>query len=249
MFNRIYNESNLDTMKRISDGTINGIITSPPYNITTKRKDNYYKNGYSDIDNLSEEDYITTRMNEFVEFDRILRSDGVICYNMSYHHLNPILPLKLINMVENDTNLSLVDMIAWKKPNSIPFQSSPTRLSRVVENVFILAHKDFKKSFVTNKTISSINEKTGQKFFKHYVNYIEARNNDGIKSKLKASYSTDLVLQLIDIYFPKDSLIYDPFSGLGTTVKSCMMSGRKYIGSELDEEIFNDSMENIKGVN
>ncbi len=34
------------------------IICSPPYNITTKRKDNYYNNGYSDIDNLSEEDYM-----------------------------------------------------------------------------------------------------------------------------------------------------------------------------------------------
>jgi len=247
MTNNIFNESNLETMKRIPDNTLNGIITSPPYNISTKRKDNYYNHGYSDIDNLSEEEYIKTRMNEFNEFSRILRSDGVICYNMSYHHLNPILPLKLINMVENDTNLSLVDMIAWKKPHSMPFQSSPTNLSRIVENIFVLAHTDFTKKFITNKTVSSINEKTNQKFYKHYVNYIEAKNNDGFKSKLKASFSTDLVLQLIDIYYPKESLIYDPFSGIGTTAKACIISGRNYIGSELDKEIFEDSKVNIKG--
>ena len=150
-------------------------------------------------------------------------------------------------MVENDTNLSLVDMIAWKKPHSMPFQSSPTNLSRIVENIFVLAHTDFTKKFITNKTVSSINEKTNQKFYKHYVNYIEAKNNDGFKSKLKASFSTDLVLQLIDIYYPKESLIYDPFSGIGTTDKACIISGRNYIGSELDKEIFEDSKVNIKG--
>jgi len=39
MKNKIFNENNIDTMNRISDGSISGIITSPPYNITSKRKD------------------------------------------------------------------------------------------------------------------------------------------------------------------------------------------------------------------
>lgn len=39
MINKIYNENNIDIMKRIPDNFISGIITSPPYNITTKRKD------------------------------------------------------------------------------------------------------------------------------------------------------------------------------------------------------------------
>ena len=52
MINKIFNESNLETMLKITDKSISGIITSPPYNITSKRKDGYYNNGYSDIDNL-----------------------------------------------------------------------------------------------------------------------------------------------------------------------------------------------------
>lgn len=247
MVNKIFNESNLDTMKKILDDSISGIITSPPYNITTKRKDMYYDNGYSESDNLSEEDYISIRLKEFNEFSRIVRPGGVICYNMSYHHLNPILPLKLITIVHNDTNLTLVDIISWKKPHSIPFQTSPTKLSRIVENIYILTHKDNINNFITNKQISSINKRTGQKFYKNYINYIEAKNNDGFKSKLKSSFSTELVLKLIDIYFPKDSIIYDPFSGIGTTPKGCILSNRKYIGSELDKEIFEDSIKNIKG--
>lgn len=46
------------------------------------------------------------------------------------------------------------------------------------------------------------------------MNYIEARNNDGYQCQLKASFSQDLLNQLINIYFPKGSLIYDPFTGI-----------------------------------
>ena len=84
--------------------------------------------------------------------------------------------------------------------------------------------------------MSSFNEKTGQKFYKNYVNLIEAKNNDGYKCKLKASYSQELVDKIIDIYFKSGSLIYDPFSGIGTTQLSCIKNHCYYIGSELDKE-------------
>ena len=42
MENKIFNENNIITMSNISDKSISGIITSPPYNISTKRKDTYY---------------------------------------------------------------------------------------------------------------------------------------------------------------------------------------------------------------
>ena len=95
--NIIYNEDNLITMSRIPDKSISGIITSPPYNITTKRKDSYYNNGYSDSDNLSESEYLERRTLEFKEFSRIIDDRGVICYNISYHNENPILPTLLMD--------------------------------------------------------------------------------------------------------------------------------------------------------
>ena len=56
--NQIYNEPNMDTMLKMQDNFLDGIITSPPYSICSKRKDMYYDNGYSSIDGLSEEDYL-----------------------------------------------------------------------------------------------------------------------------------------------------------------------------------------------
>ena len=76
--NKIYNEDNSLTMSNMPDKFISGVITSPPYNISTKRSDCYYNNGYSDTDNLSEKQYLTLRTNEFKEFERILKDDGLI---------------------------------------------------------------------------------------------------------------------------------------------------------------------------
>ena len=101
MKNNIFNENNLVTMSKLSDSSISGIITSPPYNITSKRKDIYYNNGYSDIDGLTEEEYLRVRVNEFMQFSRILEDTGVICYNISYHNENPILPTLLMAKIHN----------------------------------------------------------------------------------------------------------------------------------------------------
>ena len=244
--NIIYNEDNLITMSRIPDKSISGIITSPPYNITTKRKDSYYNNGYSDNDNLSESEYLERRTLEFKEFSRIIDDKGVICYNISYHNENPILPTLLMSKIHNETDLTVADIITWKKSNAIPFQTSPTKLSRICELVYVIVKKEHLHDFNTNKQVSKINKKTNQKFYKNYTNLIEAKNNDGVKCKLKASFSQDFVKSLLEIYFPDDSLIYDPFMGIGTTARACKSNNRNYIGSELDKEHFDISQTFLK---
>ena len=177
--NKNYNENCLDTMARMEDNFIDGIITSPPYNINTERSDCYYNNGYSKLDGLSENEYLKVRANEFKEFSRVINDTGVICYNISYAKENPILPTLLVAKIHNETDLTIADIICWKKQNAIPFQTSPTKLSRITELIYVFVKKQHLHTFKTNKEVSKVNEKTGQKFYKNYVNYIEARNNDG----------------------------------------------------------------------
>ena len=245
----IYNENCKNTLSRIEDNFIDGIITSPPYNINTERSDCYYNNGYSELDGLSEEDYLEVRCEEFKEFSRVIKEDGVICYNISYAKENPILPTLLVSKIHNETDFTLADIICWKKKTAIPFQTSPTKLSRITELIYIFVKKDYLHSFKTNKEVSKINKKTGQKFYKNYVNYIEAKNNDGYKCNLKASFSQELVDSLIKIYFPEGSIIYDPFMGIGTTALSCIKNKCSYIGSEIVEETYNISLKRIKEFN
>ena len=110
----------------------------------------------------------------------------------------------------------------------------------------MIVKKEHLHDFTTNKQVSKLNEKTGQKFYKNYTNLIEAKNNDGVKCKLKASFSEEFVSKLIDIYFPVESVVYDPFMGIGTTARACKKLGRYYIGSELDKEHYNISLELLK---
>ena len=111
-------------------------------------------------------------------------------------------------------------------------------------------------TFISNKTISSVS-KMGQKYYNSICNIIEAKNNDGVNKLNKATFSEDLVTQLLSIYCPrkdaKNMLVYDSFMGTGTTAVGCIKYGVNYIGSEIDKEqceiakkrIFGYSLKNI----
>lgn len=77
-------------------------------------------------------------------------------------------------------------------------------------------------------------------------NYIEAKNNDGSNKLNKATYSSDLVTQLIDMYAKPKGIVYDPFMGTGTTALACAMRGLKYIGSEISQDQVKFARKRIK---
>lgn len=233
-------------IQRLPANCVNYVITSPPYNMTTKRKDCYYDNGYAEIDNLSDEEYISNRTEEIRLIDNILNPNGAIIYNISYGSDNPSLPTMLMANVVNNTVFTIADIITWKKHSAIPFQTSPRRLSRICESVYVLVRKDEINTFITNKTISKVNEKTNQNFYQNYTNIIEARNNDRIKTTHKATFSVELVKKLIDIYVPIGSTVIDIFAGTGTTGVACIEEGRKFIGIELQQEYYDIMVNRLK---
>ena len=141
----------------------------------------------------------------------------------------------MVAKIHNETDLTIADIICWKKSNAIPFQTSPTKLSRITELIYVFVKKEHLHTFKTNKEISKVNEKTGQKFYKNYVNYIEARNNDNSTKLNKATFSTELVRKLLNLYARKNSLIYDSFNGTGTTSVGCLIENHNYIGSEISK--------------
>lgn len=76
--------------------------------------------------------------------------------------------------------------------------------------------------------------------------------NTGRNSLNKATFSSELVLKLLDIYYT-GGVVYDPFLGTGTTGLACEMLGIKWLGSEIStaqcnyarnriEEVKNDSI-------
>ena len=143
--------------------------------------------------------------------------------------------LDTVNRVTRYTNFMIADIIVWKKNSALPNNVSANKLTRIWEFVFVFCRKDESKTFKSNKQIKSVS-KTGQKYYTNMYNFIEAPNNDGSCNLNKATYSSDLVLQLLNMYCgDKSAVVYDPFMGTGTTAVACVKYGVNYIGSELSE--------------
>jgi site-specific DNA-methyltransferase (adenine-specific) len=233
--NKIYCESNLETMSKMTNEFIDCVLTSPPYNIfNTKAKDrgyDYYEDNKTDIE------YIDWTIEIFNEFNRVLKKDGVVIYNMGYGSENPnLMSLTIANIIEK-TNFSLADIIVWKKSTAMPNSPSKNRLTRICEFVYIFCRKDELYSFNANKKI--ISESNNAKFYESINNYIDAPNNDESNELNKATFSTKFVRKLLNIYAKENSIVYDPFMGTGTTAKACIIDNHKFIGSELSQSQVN----------
>ena len=235
---------------------IDGVITSPFYNTNREKKPlkeingNYfhlnYRRRYDEFnDMMTEDDYISFTVNLFNKLDNVLIDNGCILYNMSYGTENTDLMYKTIFNIIDKTAFTIVDTIVWKKKNALPNSVSSNRLTRICEFIYVIVRKDEIKSFNANKELSSTRN-NGQKMYKNYFNFIEAKNNDGSCHLNKATYSSELVTKLIDVYFKENSLIYDPFMGTGTTAVGCLLRKCRYIGSEISKNQVEYSIKRLK---
>ena len=63
------------------------------------------------------------------------------------------------------------------------------------------------------------------------------------------NYSYGMPVRIIELlvknYTNKDSIVYDPFMGSGTTAEACFNTNRQCIGSEINEEYAKESMERV----
>jgi len=231
--NKIYNENNILTMSNMAKGSIDLIVTSPPYNIirpnSTDRGYDLYKDG------MSNDNYIDWTLEIFKGFNKVLNKDGVVLYNMSYGTENTELMSLVIADIIRRSDFTLADIILWKKQTATPNNVSHNKLTRIVEYVYVFCRKDETKTFVCNKKELSKRD-TGQSIYENVFNFISSKNNDGSTDLNKATFSTDFVRKLTNIYAKPNSVIYDPFMGTGTTAIACLIDKHKYIGSEISKE-------------
>lgn len=238
------------------------VLTSPPYNNsksskTQSARDKHDGNKYDIyIDQKNDDEYIKWIAEYFREFDVALSKNGTILLNVSYANdstnsardVNPNEVMwRLINEIIVNTSFTVADCIIWKKSNALPNNVSKNKLTRIVEFIFVIVRKSEIKTFNANKTVKS-KSVTGQKYYENIKNFIEAPNNDG-KTKLnQATFSSDLVSKLLDIYAQDGSVVLDPFMGTGSTAVGCVKVNRdiSYIGFELSEEQVRYSKERLK---
>lgn len=246
----------LDFMNMLSEKNrkVDIILTSPPYNTSRPSSERSMQNHegrykvYNDL--KTGEEYCDWCIDIFNHIDKILKPNGVVLWNVSYGTDATIntegigLMWNSISDIIRHTNFTVADKIVWKKKSALPNNVSPNKLTRICEEVFVFCRKNEYKTFHANKEVSKIG-KNGQQFYKVIYNFIEAPNNDGSTSINKATYSSNLCVQLLNIYAPKNGLVYDPFMGTGTTGIACEILNLNCIGTEIDAEQVEYSKERL----
>lgn len=237
---KFYNENCMETMDRMikSNYQTDVILTSPPYNTgrtaqTQASIDNHTTRYDVYIDSMTDDEYSNWTCELFNHFDKILKPNGVVLYNISCGNEAPnTMWLTMADIIRN-TPFMVADCIIWKKKSALPNNVSHNKLTRITEFVFVIVRKTEYKTFNGNKKVKSVS-RTGQKFYENVFNFIEAANNDGSNKLNKATYSTELCEKLLSIYATQDMHCYDPFMGTGTTAIACEKLGMQYcFGSEL----------------
>lgn len=253
----IYNEDCFETMNRMDTHSVDVILTSPFYNTNKKAgksrtlENTFVKGGKYNyvrydvhVDNMTNDEYCAYTVNLFDKFDKVLQNGGCVLYNISYGAENTEGMFRAINSIICDTPFTIADVIVWKKKNSFPNSTSPNRLTRITEFVFVFCRKTEFKTFFCNKKVTSL-RKTGQRAYENISNFIEARNNDGTCPYNKATYSSELCEKLLKIYAPPNGVVYDPFMGSGTTAVACKRMGLSCYGSEISANQCQFAMERL----
>lgn len=257
----LYNGDCIEAMKSFGNDSIDIVITSPPYGTcrdgvlddATCEKDKYHMRYDVFVESRTPEEYAKWSIDVFNEFDRILKENRIVLYNygLGSDSLSGFGNADWFNTVVaicEGTNFNVADLLFWKKKTALPNNMSPNKSTRIVEPVIVFCRKNEIMTFLSNKKQTS-EFKTGQKLYSPFYNIFEARNNDGACDLNKATYSTQFVDTLIDLYCPDELrngwTILDPFSGTGTTGVSAMAHGMKYIGVELSEQQCRYAVERI----
>lgn len=204
-----------DAVARLMDGQkADMVFTSPPYNANTNSSSDIfsqnksvklYSDGYSD--NLESSDYVNFASS--VLNNCFLFTDGHIFWNVSY---NANSRFEYIQQIQNHLHY-LIEQICWKKSSHIPFKGS---LMREWEPIYV---------FSTNGNMLGLDSV--------HSNHWEVSNNKSQQDNHKACFPVELpsrAIRLNDSY----KVIFEPFTGSGSTMVAAHQLNRKCYGMELD---------------
>lgn len=123
-------------------------------------------------------------------------------------------------------NLSTT-LLVWHKYNAIPLHFNTYRSD--VEFLIYIRGND---AYINNEVPSNYKSKI----------FTEPMTNNKIHPAQKPN---KILERLLKVHSKENDLIFDAFGGSFSTALACLKMDRKFIGCEIDKEIFNKSIENF----
>ena len=217
--NKIYNEDCLEGMKRIPDGSVDLIVTDPPYLMnykTGRRKDKTHR--FNDVIlNDDNEQLITDYVKECY---RILKDDTAMYLFCSSNKVD-------FFKRELEKLFSIKNMIIWVKNN---------HTAGDLESAF---GRKYEIVFLVNKGQRKFN---GERLTDIWE-FPKVSSDGQLHQNQKP---IELIKRCIKKHSNVGDVVFDGFMGSGTTAAAALDINRNYIGFELDEYYFNVAEKRLK---
>lgn len=218
--------------KSISPGSVDLIITSPPYNLEIK---------YNSFDDqISYKDYLRFTKEWLTKAFELSRDDGRFCLNipLDKNKGGQQSVCADITAIAKEVGWKYHSTIIWNEGNisrrtawgSFMSASAPYVIAPV-EVIVILYKKNWKKTSGSRK-----NDIT-KKEFMEWTSGVWAFNGES-KKKVghPAPFPIELPKRCIKLFSFVGDVVLDPFVGSGTTLIAAQLNNRKGIGVDVDKE-------------
>lgn len=229
----------LERMKEIPDGSVDLVLTSPPYNMNLRISNGKYvsrqivkelSTKYDDYDdNLPMGDYFSLLKNIVSE---CLRVSDLVFFNIQPLTGNKPALYRLIGEYHD----KIKELIVWDKVNAQPAIGQSV-LNSQFELIIVFQNskpesRAFKSATFKRGTLSNV--------------WSVKRERQPIKG-LGAAFPSELARTVIENFSEPGQTILDPFLGSGTTGIEAVKSGRNFIGIELSQARLDAATQRIIG--
>jgi len=252
----LYNADNIKILKTFPDESIDMVLTSPPYDNLRK----YSLKNKKDIEKL-------WNFNKFKliakELTRILKPGGIIVWvigDATIKGSETLSSFKQAIYFKEECGLNVHDTMIYKKKNPIPLNHN--RYEPCFEYMFVFSKgkpKTFNPIKVPTKNpgkkTKRYSAKTKEQAMRGRQEITVAKKekikeniweyvsgNRKIKTRHPAVFPYELAYDHIISWSNEGDTVLDPFMGSGTTGIACIETNRKFIGIEISEEYFNETV-------
>jgi DNA modification methylase len=253
---------NAKTMKALKSGSIDLVVTSPPYPMI-EMWDDVFKNwnprvnkAFKDNDGDAAFELMHQSLDAvWDEVVRVLKNGGFACINIgdATRTVNGCFRLypnhSRIQSALHQKGLSSLPAVIWRKQTNAPnkFMGSgvlPAGAYVTLEHEYVLIfRKGGKREFDTaddradRQNSALFWEERNQWFSDIWMDLKGARQGlvDKNVRKRSGAFPFELPYRLINMYSIKKDTVLDPFLGTGTTMFAAMASCRNSVGVEIDK--------------
>ncbi len=219
-----------EALKKLPDNCIHLMVTSPPYNV-----------GKEYDEDLSLGEYLDFIEEVMREIYRVLVWGGRICFNMADLGRRPYVPLHAY-LIERFEKIGFLmrGIIIWYKGDQVAgsncawgsFQSASNPVLRDVHEYIIVASKG---SFRRERKFGKADTISRDEFIEFTRSVWKFPPESARKIGHPAPFPIELPYRCIQLYTFKGDVVLDPFIGSGTTAIAALMTGRHFVGIDINE--------------